>query len=99
MNTNNIEGTFRKINQRGIIAIICGSFPADEILKVCSTLLATHLRVIKVTLNSPAVYLKTLRAPLNDIEFAYPLRISKGTYWARIFLERWKQGKNESPAL
>ncbi len=50
-----IEGTAQKIKQCGIIAIIRGDFSVDEMLRICTALLAGSVTVAEVTLNSPAV--------------------------------------------
>jgi hypothetical protein len=38
-----IEGTSQKIKQCGIIAIIRGDFSVDEMLRICTALLAGYL--------------------------------------------------------
>ena len=49
-----IEITSQRIKQNGIIAILRGDFSADDILRIGDALLAGTVKVVEVTLNSPA---------------------------------------------
>jgi 2-dehydro-3-deoxyphosphogluconate aldolase/(4S)-4-hydroxy-2-oxoglutarate aldolase len=68
MNMSNIEETSQKIKQCGIIAIIRGDFSVDEMLRICTALMAGTVTVVEVTLNSPAVLdaLPKLRSHFGD---------------------------------
>jgi 2-dehydro-3-deoxyphosphogluconate aldolase/(4S)-4-hydroxy-2-oxoglutarate aldolase len=51
---DSVESTSQRIKQNGIIAILRGDFSIDDMLRIGDALLAGTVKVMEVTLNSPA---------------------------------------------
>ena len=51
---DSVESTSQRIKQNGIIAILRGDFSSDDMLRIGDALLAGTVKVMEVTLNSPA---------------------------------------------
>jgi 2-dehydro-3-deoxyphosphogluconate aldolase/(4S)-4-hydroxy-2-oxoglutarate aldolase len=71
-----LQRTMDRIKADGIIVIIRGNFPLDEVLRIAELLLRKHLTVMEVTLNSP-VALEAI--PALRRQFGESLLVGAGT--------------------
>lgn len=71
-----IEATMQFVRDEGLIAIVRGNFPAQKVLEIGDALLASPVRVMEVTLNTPGALdvIGLLRA-----RFGEAMRIGAGT--------------------